>query len=144
MTFLSYLFKKKNPDEFLEQSTKSCLNKTLTGFDLIILGISAIVGSGIFVMIGSSVVGTSEHVGAGPALIISILLAGMICIFPAFCYAEFASMIPVSGSAYVYAYATMGEFMAWIIGWVLMLEYAIGGIAVSSSWTGYFIQFLHI
>lgn len=141
-TFISHLLSKKNPDEFLEQSSKSGLNKTLTGFDLIILGISAIVGAGIFVMIGSAVVGTSEHVGAGPALILSIILAGIICIFPAFCYAEFASMIPVSGSAYVYAYATMGEFMAWIIGWVLMLEYAIGAIAVSSSWTGYFIQLL--
>lgn len=140
--FFSSLLTKKNPDEFLEQSSKSGLNKTLTGFDLVILGISAIVGAGIFVMIGSAVVGTNEHVGAGPALIVSIILAGIICIFPAFCYAEFASMIPVSGSAYVYAYATMGEFMAWIIGWVLMLEYAIGAIAVSSSWTGYFVQFL--
>lgn len=139
---VSNLLRKKNPDEFLEQSEKSSLDKTLTGFDLIILGISAIVGSGIFVMIGSAVAGTAEHAGAGPALIISIILAGIICIFPAFCYAEFASMIPVSGSAYVYAYTTMGEFAAWIIGWVLMLEYAVGGIAVSSSWTGYFVQFL--
>ena len=109
---------------------------------MIVLGISAIVGAGIFVMIGSAVVGTPEHVGAGPALIISIVLAGLICIFPAFCYAEFASMIPVSGSAYVYTYATMGEFMAWLMGWVLMLEYAIGTIAVATSWTGYFVQLL--
>lgn len=142
MTFIQNLLRKKNPDEFIEQSSKSGLNKTLTGFDLIILGISAIVGAGIFVVIGSAVAGTNEHVGAGPGLIISIILAGIICIFPAFCYAEFASMIPVSGSAYVYAYATMGEFMAWIMGWILMLEYAIGAIAVSSSWTGYFIQLL--
>lgn len=140
--FIRNLLKKKNPDEFLAESSKSGLNKTLTGFDLIILGISAIVGAGIFVMIGSAVVGTVEHVGAGPALIISIVIAGIICIFPAFCYAEFASMIPVSGSAYVYTYATMGEFMAWLMGWVLMLEYAIGSIAVSSSWTGYFLQLL--
>ncbi|MBQ3641113.1 amino acid permease, partial [bacterium] len=140
--FIKNLLKKKNPDEFLAESSKSGLNKTLTGFDLIVLGISAIVGAGIFVMIGSAVVGTTEHVGAGPALIISIVIAGIICIFPAFCYAEFASMIPVSGSAYVYTYATMGEFMAWLMGWVLMLEYAIGAIAVSSSWTGYFIQLL--
>ncbi len=140
--FIMNLLKKKNPDEMLADSQKSGLSKTLTGIDLIILGISAIVGAGIFVMIGSAVVGTPEHVGAGPALIISIVLAGIICIFPAFCYAEFASMIPVSGSAYVYAYATMGELMAWMIGWVLMLEYAIGTIAVASSWTGYFIQFL--
>ncbi len=140
--FIKNLLKKKNPEDMIADSNKSGLSKTLTGFDLIILGISAIVGAGIFVMIGSAVVGTPEHVGAGPALIISIVLAGIICIFPAFCYAEFASMIPVSGSAYVYAYATMGELMAWMIGWVLMLEYAIGTIAVASSWTGYFIQFL--
>ena len=142
MAFISNLLKKKAPSEFLEQSNKSGLSKTLTGIDLVILGISAIVGAGIFVMIGPAVVGTNEHVGTGPSLIISIILAGLVCIFPAFCYAEFASMIPVSGSAYVYAYATMGEFIAWIIGWVLMLEYAIGAIAVSSSWTGYLIQFL--
>ena len=141
-TFVANLLRKKNPDDFLAESSKSGLNKTLTGFDLIVLGISAIVGAGIFVMIGSAVVGTVEHVGAGPALIISIIIAGIICIFPAFCYAEFASMIPVSGSAYVYAYVTMGEFMAWLIGWILMLEYAIGTIAVASSWTGYFIQLL--
>ena len=141
-TFVANLLRKKNPDDFLAESSKSGLNKTLTGLDLIVLGISAIVGAGIFVMIGSAVVGTVEHVGAGPALIISIIIAGIICIFPAFCYAEFASMIPVSGSAYVYAYVTMGEFMAWLIGWILMLEYAIGTIAVASSWTGYFIQLL--
>lgn len=141
-SFITALLKKKNPDDFLEASEKSGLSKTLTGFDLVILGISAIVGAGIFVMIGSSVAGTPEHVGAGPALVLSIILAGLICVFPAFCYAEFASMIPVSGSAYVYAYSTMGEFMALIIGWVLMLEYAFGAIAVASSWTGYCIQLM--
>ena len=93
-------------------------------------------------MIGSAVIGTTERVGAGPALVISIFLVALACIFPALCYAEFASMIPVSGSAYIYTYATMGEFAAWIVGWVLLLEYAIGFIAVASAWTGYLIQFL--
>lgn len=138
--FISTLTKRKNPDEFLEQSEKGGLKKTLNAFDLIILGISAIIGAGIFVMIGSAVIGTTERVGAGPALVISIGLVAIACIFPALCYAEFASMIPVSGSAYIYTYATMGEFAAWMMGWVLMLEYAIGTIAVASSWTGYLIK----
>lgn len=138
--FVSNLLRKKNPDEFLEQSEKGGLKKTLNAFDLIILGISAIIGAGIFVMIGSAVIGTTERVGAGPALVISIGLVAIACIFPALCYAEFASMIPVSGSAYIYTFATMGEFAAWMMGWVLMLEYAIGTIAVASSWTGYLIK----
>ncbi len=138
--FIKNLLKKKNPDEFLEQSEQGGLKKTLNAFDLIILGISAIIGAGIFVMIGSAVIGTDEHVGAGPALVISIGLVAIACIFPALCYAEFASMIPVSGSAYIYTFATMGEFAAWMMGWVLMLEYAIGTIAVASSWTGYLIK----
>lgn len=138
--FVSNLLRKKNPDEFLEQSAAGGLKKTLNAFDLIILGISAIIGAGIFVMIGSAVIGTTERVGAGPALVISIGLVAIACIFPALCYAEFASMIPVSGSAYIYTFATMGELAAWMMGWVLMLEYAIGTIAVASSWTGYLIK----
>ncbi len=138
--FVSNLLRKKNPDEFLEQSATGGLKKTLNAFDLIILGISAIIGAGIFVMIGSAVIGTTERVGAGPALVISIAIVAVACIFPALCYAEFASMIPVSGSAYIYTFATMGEFAAWMMGWVLMLEYAIGTIAVASSWTGYLIK----
>ncbi len=138
--FVANLLRKKNPDEFLEQSAAGGLKKSLNAFDLIILGISAIIGAGIFVMIGSAVIGTTERVGAGPALVISIVLVAIACIFPALCYAEFASMIPVSGSAYIYTFATMGEFPAWMMGWVLMLEYAIGTIAVASSWTGYLIK----
>ena len=138
--FVSNLIRKKNPDEFLEQSAAGGLKKTLNAFDLIILGISAIIGAGIFVMIGSAVIGTTERVGAGPALVISIVLVTIACIFPALCYTEFASMIPVSGSAYIYTFATMGELPAWMMGWVLMLEYAIGTIAVASSWTGYLIK----
>lgn len=140
-SFLANIIRKKHPDEFLEQSAAGGLKKTLGAFDLIILGISAIIGAGIFVMIGSAVIGTTERVGAGPALVISIFLVAIACIFPALCYAEFASMIPVSGSAYIYTFATMGELPAWMMGWVLMLEYAIGTIAVASSWTGYLIKF---
>lgn len=140
MTFFHNLIRKKNPDEFIEQSKQGGMKKTLGAFDLIIIGISAIIGAGIFVMIGSAVVGTPERLGAGPALIVSIFLVGIACIFPALCYAEFASMIPVSGSAYIYTFTTLGELPAWMMGWVLMLEYAIGAIAVSSSWTGYFVK----
>ncbi len=141
--FVSKLLKKKNPDDLIAQSKEDGgLNKTLTAFDLIILGISAVIGSGIFVMIGSAALGTSDHIGAGPSLVVSIVLAAVSCIFPALCYAEFAAMIPVAGSAYTYTFATMGELAAWMIGWVLMLEYAIGNITVASSWSGYLFQFL--
>jgi len=140
--FVSKLLKTKNPDDLIQQSKEDGLKKTLTAFDLIILGISAVIGAGIFVMIGSAAAGTPDHVGAGPSLVLSIVLAAVACIFPALCYAEFASMIPVAGSAYTYTFATMGELAAWMIGWVLMLEYAIGIITVSSSWTGYLFQLL--
>lgn len=140
--FVSKLLRTKNPDDLIAQSKKDGLKKTLTAFDLIIMGISAVIGAGIFVMIGAAAAGTSDHVGAGPALVVSIALAAVACIFPALCYAEFASMIPVAGSAYTYTFATMGELAAWMIGWILMLEYAIGIITVSSSWTGYLFQLL--
>lgn len=141
-TFVSKLLKKKNPDDLIAQSKAAGLSKTMTAFDLIILGISAVIGSGIFVMIGSAALGTPDHIGAGPSLLVSIVLAAVACIFPALCYAEFAAMIPVAGSAYTYTFATMGELAAWMIGWILMLEYAIGNITVASSWTGYFFQLL--
>jgi APA family basic amino acid/polyamine antiporter len=106
------------------------------------LGIGAVIGTGIFTIIGIAAVGGPEGAGAGPALIVSMIIAMVACVFSALCYSEFASMIPVAGSAYTYTYATMGEFMAWIIGWILMLEYAIGNITVASAWTGYFLEFL--
>ena len=136
------LLKIKNPDEMIQQAQKSGLKKTLGAFDLIILGVGAIIGSGIFTVVGIAAVGSGSSAGAGPALIISVILASIACIFSALCYSEFASMIPVAGSAYLYTYATMGEFMAWIIGWVLMLEYIVAYIAVVSAWSGYFMQFL--
>ena len=136
------MFKTKSPDEMLKSADSAGLNKTLGALDLIILGVGAIIGSGIFTVVGIAAAGGPESVGAGPALIISMVLASLACVFSAMCYSEFASMIPVAGSAYLYTYATMGEFLAWIVGWVLMLEYLVGYIAVASAWTGYFMQFL--
>ncbi len=138
----SNLFKTKNPDEMVDSAKKQSLKKTLNAFDLIILGVGCIIGSGIFTVVGIAAAGGPESVGAGPALIVSMVLASLACIFSAMCYSEFASMIPVAGSAYLYTFATMGEFFAWLIGWVLMLEYMVGYIAVATAWTGYFMQFL--
>lgn len=140
--FVSNLFKTKNPDEMIESASKGGLQKTLGAFDLIILGVGAIIGSGIFTVVGIAAAGSAQSAGAGPALILSMILASLACVFSAMCYSEFASMIPVAGSAYLYTYATMGEFLAWVVGWVLMLEYLVGYIAVASAWTGYLIQFL--
>ncbi len=139
---LSNMLIKKSPDELIAVSKKSELKKTLNVFDLIVIGIGAVVGTGIFTIIGSAIQGGPEGVGAGPAIIISMALAAVACVFSALCYSEIAAMIPVAGSAYTYTYATMGEFMAWMVGWILMLEYAIGNITVASAWTGYFAQFL--
>ena len=132
----------KSPQELIEEGTNSELKKTLNAFDLIILGIGAVVGTGIFTIIGSAIVGSSDGAGAGTAIVISMLLAAIASVFSALSYSEIAAMIPVAGSAYTYTYATMGEFMAWMVGWILMLEYAIGNITVASAWTGYFVQFL--
>jgi len=139
---LKNLIKCKSPQELIEEGTNSELKKTLTAFDLIVLGIGAVVGTGIFTIIGSAIVGSSDGAGAGTAIVISMLLAAIASVFSALSYSEIASMIPVAGSAYTYTYATMGEFMAWMVGWILMLEYAIGNITVASAWTGYFVQFL--
>ena len=139
---LSNLVKKKNPDELISQSRGAGLQKNLTAFDLIILGIGAIVGSGIFAVVGIAAAGSVDSPGAGPALVISMIVAAFACVFSALCYSEFATMIPVAGGAYTYTFATLGEFGAWMVGWVLMLEYAIGFIAVACAWSNHFIQFL--
>ena len=136
------ILKKRSIDELIATSKNTELKKTLNVFDLIIIGIGAVVGTGIFTIIGTAITGSMEHPGAGPAIIISMVLAAIACVFSALCYSEIAAMIPVAGSAYTYTYATMGEFMAWMVGWILMLEYAIGNITVASAWTGYFIQFI--
>lgn len=136
------ILKKRSLDDLIATSKRSELKKTLNVFDLIVIGIGAVVGTGIFTIIGTAITGSPESPGAGHAIVLSMILAAVACVFPALCYSEIAAMIPVAGSAYTYTYATMGEFMAWMVGWILMLEYAIGNITVASAWTGYFIQFL--
>jgi basic amino acid/polyamine antiporter, APA family len=113
------------------------LKKTLGSWSLIALGIGAIIGAGLF-----SITGGAAAANAGPAITISFIVAGIGCAFAGLCYAEFASMIPIAGSAYTYSYATMGEFIAWIIGWDLVLEYAVGAATVSISWSRYFGKFM--
>jgi APA family basic amino acid/polyamine antiporter len=114
------------------------LRRALGPVQLTLLGVGAIVGAGLFTTIGSAAAGGDHHVGAGPAVVVSFLFVAVACGFAALCYAEFAAMVPVSGSAYTYAYATLGELAAWIIGWDLILEYAISNAAVAVSWSGYF------
>ncbi|MBQ8475957.1 amino acid permease [bacterium] len=126
----------------LKQAQDAGLKKTLNAFDLIILGVGAIIGSGIFTVVGIAAAGSASTAGAGTGLIISVILASIACIFSALCYSEFASMIPVAGSAYLYTYATMGEIMAWLIGWILILEYIVAYIAVVSAWSGYFMHYI--
>jgi APA family basic amino acid/polyamine antiporter len=128
----------------LAEAKEQGLEKTLGVVDLIILGVGAIIGSGIFAVVGIAAAGSADgsSLGAGPALMVSMVIAAIACIFSALCYSEFATMIPVAGGAYTYTFATLGEFAAWMVGWVLMLEYAIGFIAVACAWSNHFIQFL--
>ena len=114
------------------------LKRTLGVWQLTALGIGAIIGAGIFSGAGTAVAGGAHHLGAGPALVISYILVAVACGFAVLCYSEFAAMIPVSGSAYTYAYTSFGELVAWIIGWDLIIEYAVGNIAVAVSWSAYF------
>jgi APA family basic amino acid/polyamine antiporter len=141
---LARLFRTKNLDHILRDSENQehKLKKTLTAFDLVIFGVGAMIGAGIFVLTGAAAAGSDGHLAAGPALTLSFVITGMICAFCALCYSEFASMAPISGSAYTYAFSTMGEFVAWIIGWALVLEYAVGNMAVAVGWTGNLKTFL--
>jgi APA family basic amino acid/polyamine antiporter len=113
------------------------LRRSLTAWDLTLLGVGAIIGTGIFVLTGTAAANQS-----GPAIILSYAAAGLACAFAALCYAEFAAMIPIAGSAYTYAYATLGEIFAWMIGWDLILEYAVGSMTVAIGWSGYFQRIL--
>lgn len=115
------------------------LHRTLGPLQLTSLGVGAIIGTGIFVLTGQA-----AHDKAGPSLMLSFVVAGMACVFAALCYAEFAAMVPVAGSAYTYAYATLGELPAWIIGWDLVLEYAVGAAAVAHGWSHYFQDFIGV
>jgi APA family basic amino acid/polyamine antiporter len=131
------LFRTKNLDEMIATSRKpGGLAKVLGPFDLILMGIGAIVGTGIFVLTGTGAV------TAGPALTLSFIVAAIACGFAALCYAEFASTVPVAGSIYTYSYATLGELAAWMIGWDLLLEYGLATSAVSVGWSGYFQSLL--
>ena len=123
------------------------LRRTLGTIDLVALSIGAVIGAGIFSSIGTAAAGqmgpdgvTVIRYGAGPALVLSFLMLGAICALAALCYAELTSMIPQAGSAYAYTYATLGELVAWIIGWDLILEYAVGNVAVAIGWSGYFVS----
>src|SRR5438128_1222435 len=163
----SQFFRKKSPDHLIEEATAPdrALKRVLGAFDLTCIGIGAIIGAGIFALAGTAASGEQlepsiwktpilnfiqsainhsplvfGRPGAGPAVMLSFVIAAIACGFAALCYAELASMIPVSGSAYTYSYATLGEIIAWIIGWDLILEYAVGNMAVAVGWSGYFVR----
>jgi basic amino acid/polyamine antiporter, APA family len=144
-SLLAKLFRTKNLDKILSDSANQehQLKKTLSAFDLVIFGVGAMIGAGIFVLTGAAAAGSDGHLAAGPALTLSFVLTGVICSFCALCYSEFSAMAPISGSAYTYAFSTMGEFVAWIIGWALVLEYAVGNMAVAVGWTGSLKEFMH-
>jgi len=141
---LKTLFVRKTLDELKREAEEPehRLKRVLGPVELTALGIGAIVGAGIFAVTGTAAAGSAHHIGAGPALVISFIITAIACGFSALAYSEFASMIPIAGSAYTYSYATMGELVAWIIGWDLILEYAVGNVAVAVSWAGYFKEFL--
>jgi APA family basic amino acid/polyamine antiporter len=140
----SKLFRTKSLDQCLSDSERPeyQLKRVLGPFQLILFGIGAIIGAGIFATIGTAAAGDAYRPGAGPALMLSFVITAVVCSFTALCYAEFTSIVPISGSAYTYSYATLGEIIAWIIGWDLIIEYAVGNIAVAISWANYFKTFL--
>ncbi len=165
----SQLFKTKSPELLIRESEapERLMKRSLKAFDITCLGIGAIIGAGIFALAGTAAAGEQAagtasiwktpvlnfiqsmlshsdvvmgRPGAGPAVVISFVVAALACGFAALCYSELAAMIPVSGSAYTYSYATLGEIIAWIIGWDLILEYAVGNMAVAVGWSGYFVK----
>jgi len=136
---------------FVRKSIQDCerdirerggLSRSLTKWHLTALGVGATIGAGIFATTGTAIVGDAARPGAGPAIVLSFLLTAVACGFAALCYAEFAAMVPIAGSAYTYAYASLGEFVAWIIGWDLIVEYAVGNIGVAIGWSGYFRELI--
>jgi basic amino acid/polyamine antiporter, APA family len=136
------LFRTKSLDAILKESEEPehQLKRALNAFDVVMLGIGAIIGAGIFATIGTAVAGDALRAGAGPGIVLSFVLTAVACAFCGLCYAEFASLVPISGSAYTYSYATLGELVAWIIGWDLIIEYAVGNVAVAIAWAAYFHQ----
>src|SRR5262245_8951036 len=131
------LFVRKPMQQVLAEAEEPRLKRLLGPWSLVAIGIGAIIGAGLFSLTG---IAAAEH--AGPAVIISFLIAAVGCALAGMCYSELASIIPISGSAYTYAYATMGELIAWIIGWDLVLEFTIGAAAVAVSWSKYVVSFL--
>jgi basic amino acid/polyamine antiporter, APA family len=138
------IFRTKNLDDILASAQEKghALKRTLGPINVTLLGIGAIIGAGIFATIGTAAAGDVSRPGAGPSLMVSFGITAIVCAFTALCYAEMAAMVPISGSAYTYSYATLGELVAWIIGWDLILEYAIGNVAVAISWANYFRSFM--
>ena len=138
------ILRTKNLDDILAAlgDEAHSLKRGLGAFSVTLLGIGAIIGAGIFATVGTAAAGDASRPGAGPSLMVSFCITAIVCAFTALCYAEMAAMVPISGSAYTYSYATLGELVAWIIGWDLILEYAIGNVAVAISWANYFRSLL--
>src|SRR5262252_4625508 len=148
MTFRG-LFRIKPLDAILQdaEEPEHQLKRALGPVQLTLFGIGAIIGAGIFATVGTAAAGDANRLGAGPALMLSFVITAVVCAFTALCYAEFAALVPISGSAYTYSYATLGELVAWIIGWDLIIEYAMGNVAVAVSWANYFrtlLETIHI
>src|SRR5215471_11258154 len=140
ISIMGQLFATKSLSQLLdEMKGEDRLRRVLGPVQLTSLGVGAIIGTGIFILTG-----VAAHDRTGPAQLLSFVLAGMACVFAALCYAEFASMVPVACSAYTYAYATLGELFAWIIGWDLILEYAVGAATVAHGWSAHFQEFIPI
>src|SRR5256714_11207338 len=132
------LLTKKSFDDLRSEAERGLLRRSLGPWNLTALGIGSIIGTGIFVLTG-----TAASQNAGPALVLSMIISAAGCAFSGLCYAEFAAMVPVAGSAYTYAYATVGEIFAWIIGWDLILEYALSASTIAVGWSGYFVSLMH-
>jgi APA family basic amino acid/polyamine antiporter len=141
---VSRMFRIKQLDAILNEAEEPehQLKRALGPWQLTLFGVGAIIGAGIFATTGTAAAGNPERLGAGPALMVSFVITAIVCSFTALCYAEFASMVPIAGSAYTYSYATLGELIAWIIGWDLIIEYAVGNIGVAISWGNYFKTFV--
>jgi APA family basic amino acid/polyamine antiporter len=140
---MNQLFQRKSVQDCEDDiAERGGLKRTLNKWHLTALGVGATIGAGIFATTGTAIVGDPLRPGAGPAIVLSFLLTAVACGFAALCYAEFAAMVPISGSAYTYAYASLGEFVAWIIGWDLIVEYAVGNIGVAIGWSGHFRELL--
>lgn len=134
---MSKLFRKKDVTELLQQNNRIQLQKNLGAWDLMLLGVGAIVGTGIFILPG-----TVAALHSGPGIVFSFIIAAIVCILAGMCYSEFSSALPVTGSAYTYSYVVYGEIIAWLVGWALLLEYGLATAAVATGWSGYFASLL--